>query len=51
MNAVFCIITNLIKMLKQYFVIGQLITPNHRMNQRQITEKFNTKLPKIEIIN
>lgn len=30
---------------------GYLITPNYRMNQRQITEKFNTKLPKIEIIN
>ena len=31
--------------------IDHLITPNYRMNQRQITEKFNAKLPKIEIIN
>ena len=27
------------------------ITPNYRTNQLQITEKFNAKLPKIEIID
>ena len=27
------------------------MTPNYRTNQLQITEKFNAKLPKIEIID
>ncbi len=30
---------------------GYLITSNYRINERQITEKFNAKLPKIEIMN